>query len=100
MSSIIPFSAARGGKSATRARRAPGRGVREVPGVRVRGGADCEQGAGRLEGGEGGVHEFYSSIFYRQGRKERHQSAESLHMGYGKCPEFVCVDGLIVGRSR
>ncbi len=45
MSSVIPFSTARGEKSATRAQREPGR-------------------------------------------------------GYGKCPEFVCVDRLIVGRSR
>jgi hypothetical protein len=51
-------------------------------------------------GGGGGVHEFYNSIFYPQGRKERHQSAESLDVGYGKCPEFVCVDGLIVSKEQ
>jgi hypothetical protein len=39
-------------------------------------------------------------MFYRQGRKERHQSAESLDVGYGKCPEFVCVDGLIVSKEQ
>lgn len=28
----------------------------------------------------------------------RHKSADSLDAGYGKCPEFVCVDGLIVSK--
>jgi hypothetical protein len=46
------------------------------------------------------MSEFYNSIFCRQGRKERHQSAESLDVGYGKCPEFVCVDGLIVSKEQ
>jgi hypothetical protein len=45
------------------------------------------------------MSEFYNS-FCRQGRKERHQSAESLDVGYGKCPEFVCVDGLIVSKEQ
>ena len=31
--------------------------------------------------------------------KDHHSSAESLDIGYGKCPEFVCVDGLIVSRE-
>ena len=32
--------------------------------------------------------------------KQQHRSsAESLDVGYGKCPEFVCVDGLIVSRD-
>ncbi len=34
-----------------------------------------------------------------QGLKERQGSSESLDIGYGKCPEFVCVDGLIVSRE-
>jgi hypothetical protein len=72
MSSIVQFSAARG-EPATRARIA----------------WLWEE-----------VDEFYSSIFRRQGRKERHQSAESLDVGYGKCPEFVCVDGLIVSKEQ
>ncbi len=46
------------------------------------------------------MSELYNSIFYRQGRKERHQSAESLDVGYGKCPEFVCVNGLIVSKEQ
>jgi hypothetical protein len=51
MSSIVPFSTARGEKSTIRARRV----------------WMWEE-----------VDEFYKSIFYRQGRKEHHQSLESL----------------------
>ena len=31
--------------------------------------------------------------------KEDRGSSDSLDIGYGKCPEFVCVDGLIVSRE-
>ena len=30
----------------------------------------------------------------------RAKSSESLDVGYGKCPEFVCVDGLIVSKDN
>jgi len=43
---------------------------------------------------------LFSSNFHHQGRKEHHHSAESLDVGYGKCPEFVCVDGLIVSKEQ
>ena len=30
----------------------------------------------------------------------RAKSSSSLDVGYGKCPEFVCVDGLIVSKDN
>ena len=32
--------------------------------------------------------------------RARHKSSDSLDVGYGKCPEFVCVDGLIVSKDN
>ena len=49
---------------------------------------------------ERAINYFSSSFFCHQGRKERHNSTESLDVGYGKCPEFVCVDGLIVSKEQ
>lgn len=34
-----------------------------------------------------------------QGHKQQSGRTNSLDIGYGKCPEFVCVDGLIVSRE-
>ena len=49
---------------------------------------------------ERAINYYSSSFFCHQGRKERHNSTESLDVGYGKCPEFVCVDGLIVSKEQ
>ena len=49
---------------------------------------------------ERAINYYSSSFFCHQGRKERYNSTESLDVGYGKCPEFVCVDGLIVSKEQ
>jgi len=36
----------------------------------------------------------------RKGLDIYHGSTSSLDVGYGKCPEFVCVDGLIVSKEQ
>ena len=36
----------------------------------------------------------------RSGGPSRAKSSSSLDVGYGKCPEFVCVDGLIVSKDN
>ena len=35
-----------------------------------------------------------------QATQSHHKSSDSLDVGYGKCPEFVCVDGLIVSKDN
>ena len=35
-----------------------------------------------------------------QANQSHHKSSDSLDVGYGKCPEFVCVDGLIVSKDN
>ena len=40
------------------------------------------------------------NLFQGEKQPEHHSSKESLNVGnYGKCPEFVVVDGLIVSRQ-
>ena len=42
------------------------------------------------------IETFMCNIHFQGGRK---RGSDSLDIGYGKCPEFVVVDGLIVSRE-